>query len=499
MEHTNGDLKKKAVFGGLYQVNGRFLLRFVKIVRTIIIARFLFPEDVGLFVLASSLLGVTELFLQTGFQSAIVHRAEVLRKHLDGVWTLNLVKNLFLGSVVYSSAPWCADFFGNEALTDVLQVLSLIYFIESFVNIGTVLIQKEMRFGRQLAYDSSYVLTEVVATIVCAYFLRDVWALVYGAILGRLASVVFSYVFHEYRPRVTFDFSGAGELFIFSKWVWFTSICVFVSGKIDIFSISKFLTLDDLGHYQLALSLALLPAVEISRSLATVLFPLFSSLQTTADRLHNAFLHAVHIIAAVTVPMSAGIFILSHEIISVLYGDVWIQSAPLLKIFALYGILKSFEYVFTSFFNSVGAPKVVMVGSVMQTVILIMSIVPLILHFGIVGAPIALVCASFINTIYFMYSMKHYGFKHTTRLFGYCLVPILASLSMGIFLTVLLSQEIHISILYLCVHVMVGLCVYGVAFLLIDRLFGKHYYHLIDMITSGKLEKIREKIRLQFF
>jgi O-antigen/teichoic acid export membrane protein len=273
------NLKQKTIRGSLFQVFGRFSLRFLKVIRTIIIARFLFPEDVGLFVLASILLGLTEIFLQSGFQSALVQRDVVERRHLDGVWTIHCVKNLLLGIGVYSTAPLFASFFNNDALIPILQVLALLYIIESVVNIGTILMQKEMQFGRQLLYDASYVLTELVATVIFAYFLRDVWALVYGALVGRFASVVFSYVFHEYRPRLTKDFSGARELFTFGRWIWLTSIFIFISTKLDSFFIGKFLSVKDLGFYQLALSLALLPAVEVSRSLATVLFPLFSKIQ----------------------------------------------------------------------------------------------------------------------------------------------------------------------------------------------------------------------------
>jgi lipopolysaccharide exporter len=486
--NTTTNVLKKAVSGSFFQIGGRFLLRSVKLVRTIIVARFLFPDDVGLFVLASSLLGLAELFLQSGFQSALVQRAEVMRTHLDGVWTIHCIKNIFLGALVYLTAPYAGAFFEEESLVAILEALSLLYIIECLVNIGTVLLQKEMRFGKQLMYDSSYVLTETVATIICAYLMRDVWALVYGALIGRLASVVFSYTFHTYRPRLTMDFSGALELFTFSKWVWITSIFIFILSKIDAFFIGKFLTVSDLGYYQLALSLALIPAVEISRSLATVLFPLFSKLQEQKVLLAHAFTYAYQSIAAVTVPMAVGLHVLAVPIVYTIYGTQWESMIPLLSLLAFYGMGKSFEYVFISYFNSIGKPKIVSQVTILQSIVLIGTIYPCIVFAGIQGVVFALLLTTIASTLLFVGTLVRHRVGVATADVVYLGVPIIASLFMWCVLKAVVWY-LAPSLGSLIMSIILGALVYLIVFWMIDRAVGRRYAGILLRILDTMQEK----------
>lgn len=480
-------LKQKTVRGSLYQVLGRFFLRFLKVVKTITIARFLFPDDVGLFVLASLIIGLTEMFLQSGFQAAIVQRDVVERRHLDGVWTVHCIKNILLGVGIYFGAPLVATFFATDALTPVLQVLAFLYLIESVVNIGTILIQKEMRFGRQLLYDSSYVLTELVATVIFAYFLRDVWALVYGALVGRLASVVFSYVFHEYRPKFTSDFSGARELFTFGRWIWLTSIFLFIASKLDSFFIGKFLSIKDLGLYQLALSLALIPAVEVSRSLATVLFPLFSKIQGNSELFHGVVIQSFKIVGLVTIPMATGLYILSDPIVRVIYGVMWEPAIPILKVLSIFGLLKSLEYVCIAFIQSSGKPKIVSYSTIFQVIFLTILLYPSIQIFGVIGVGVVLSIGTFISILYFLViSIRLLHMQGNMSLIVLS-IPLFSSAVMAVVLIVCMEYFSPVGAIALFLYIVAGAVIYSFTTLIVDWYTGKQYYHQIDKLLSGKI------------
>ncbi len=480
-------LKGKAITGSFFQIFGRFSLRAVKILKTIVIARFLFPEDVGLFVLASSLLGFAEFLLQSGLQSALIQREVITKNHLDGVWTVHFIKNVFLGILVYLLAPYAATFFEQEALVSILRTLALLYAIESFVNIGTVLIQKEMRFGKQFLYDASYVVTEIIATTILAYIMRDVWALVYGALIGRLASVIFSYTFHEYRPRITSDLSGVRDLFTFSKWIWITSIFIFLASKVDTLFIGKFLTIEDLGHYQLALSLALVPATEISRSLATVLFPLFSNIQENKDLLSRVFEYAYQCVGAITIPLAVALFIFSTPIITLLYGVHWIDMIPLLKLLSIYGLLRSFEYVLVAFLNSIGKPRIVSYATIMQSIALTILLYPCISYSGISGVVMALIGTSFVSVTYLFISIQRNVAGVSFLSFLSVGVPVVASLITACIIATVLYMVPTVGVLLLLVMLASAACIYGISFVLIDRAFGGRYFDIIDRATNGRL------------
>ena len=145
---TNESLGKRVLKSSVLQVVGRFLFRGLKFARTIVVAQLLFPHDVGLFVLASICLGFADVFVQTGFQSALVEKTVLERRHLDGAWTIHVIKGIFLGSIAFLLAPYVASFFEEPQLTQVLQALSIILVLDGFVNMGVILLQKDLQFGK---------------------------------------------------------------------------------------------------------------------------------------------------------------------------------------------------------------------------------------------------------------------------------------------------------------------------------------------------------------
>ena len=141
--HTSESLGKKVAQGAMVQFFGKFFLRGLKFARTVILAQILFPEDFGLFVLASISIGFVDIFVQSGFQAALVQRDVVDRKHMDGAWTVHIIKGVILGLLLFLSAPLVAAFFENDALTHIIQALSLMHVLDGFVNTGVILFQKE--------------------------------------------------------------------------------------------------------------------------------------------------------------------------------------------------------------------------------------------------------------------------------------------------------------------------------------------------------------------
>ena len=69
--------------GSVLVVSERVVIKILQFVRTVIVARLLFPDDIGLFGMAALAMGVTEAFVQTGFNAAIVQEKDDVKKHLD--------------------------------------------------------------------------------------------------------------------------------------------------------------------------------------------------------------------------------------------------------------------------------------------------------------------------------------------------------------------------------------------------------------------------------
>lgn len=468
------DLGKKVVQGSAMQFASKFLLRGLKFIRTLILAKLLFPEDFGLFVLASVCMGFVETFVQSGFQAAIIQRDSVERKHLDGAWTLHILKGFILGSTMFLCAPLMAHFFNEPQLTIIIRVLSIILFIEGFSNIGIVMLQKEFQFGKKLLYDFSFNIIEMIVVTIGAFLFSNVWALVVGAIAGRFAAVVLSYYFHPYRPRLTLHFEGAKELFRFGRWVWFGGVLTFFISRGDGVAIGKILSVEDLGYYQLAFSLALLPALEIVRSLGGVFFPLFARLKDNEYKLVESFTRSSQMMMCVIMPVSTGIFLLAEPMVRLLYGARWLPMVGVLRLLVVYGLFKSIEYVLTPVLLGVGKPRILTISMIVHGALLFLTLVPFTHMYGIEGTALSLLCAAvfsslFLGTISF-YMIPTLSFLHVRSILS---IPLVGSIALYGSLVMLMSVFPVTSLWLLGGVVMAGGVVYMVVTFICDSISGQ--------------------------
>ena len=83
-------LSQRVVRGGLWVFGLRIVGRVFGLVRTIVLARLLAPEDFGLFGIALLTMSALETFSQTGFQAALIQKKEDIKPYLDTAWTVQV-------------------------------------------------------------------------------------------------------------------------------------------------------------------------------------------------------------------------------------------------------------------------------------------------------------------------------------------------------------------------------------------------------------------------
>jgi len=473
------------VRGSVLSIFSRIIIKSIQFFRAVILARLLFPTDFGLFGMASIVISATEVFSQTGFSSAIIHEKENVKNYLNSVWTVNFIRNIFLGFLVYfGAAPLASIFFHNAVVIPLAKALSLTFFLMSFYNIGVVLLDKEMQYNKITLYNIICVVAEVITVVISALILRNVWALVFGVIANRLMAVIFSYYFHPFRPKFTLDLSGARRLFKYGKWVSLAGIIAFLVGQGDNITIGRLLAPDQLGYYLIAFSFGTLPAIEIARVLGNVLFPLFSKIQQDKERLRRTFIRVARIIFSLTIPASVGLFVLAREAVHFVYSDRWLAVVPILYVIILYSFLKSFELVENSLFLGVGKPKTNSVITIIQIIVMFSVIVPLTKIYGPVGTAWSVFVGSVVAQIYALYVLRHeiiLGVKGFVRMVS---LPVVASLIM--FSILYLSKMILpvSNVILLLLYILAGAGIYFFIVLKLDKVFGGRFIHSLELIKK---------------
>jgi len=313
-------LSQKVVKGGFWVFFLRIVNRGFSLIRLIILARILSPNDFGLMGIALLTMSTLETFSQTGFQQALIQKKEDIESYLNSAWTVLILRGFALFIILYFIAPYAAIFFNSPEAKPIIQVIGFAILIRALTNIGVIYFQKELEFRKQFIYQFSGTLADFIVALSAVLILRNVWALVLGLLAGNIVRCFVSYLVHPYRPHLSKDLGRAKELFGFGKWIMGSSILVFLITQGDDIFVSKILGTTALGFYQLAYRISNMPATEITHVISQVTFPAYSKLQNNIPKLREAYLKVLQFTAFLSFPIAGLIFILAPDFTKIFLG-----------------------------------------------------------------------------------------------------------------------------------------------------------------------------------
>lgn len=403
---SGGTLSQKVVKGAFWVGLFKVLERTLRFARKIVVARLLSPKDFGLFGLACLAMGVLETFTQTGMHTALIQRKEKTEEFLDTAWTINLIRGIILSFSLYLLSPYIAKFFNNEEVLPFVKIISLILLINGIKNIGAIYFIKELEFRKQFILQIGKTLVDIGVCITLAFILKNAWALVWGMFAGSIAQCFLSYILHPYRPKIRFEKEKAKELLNFGKWILGSSILIFLLTQGDDILVGKILGLTALGLYQMAYTIANLPATEITHVISQVTFPAYSKLQDNLPKLREAYLKVLQLTAFISFPIAGLIFALAPDFTKLFLGEKWMPMVPAMQILVIGGAIRSIGATIGPIFQGIGRPDILTKSMFAQLLILAVSIYPLIFKLGITGASIAVVIPGLIVNTFLFYRIN---------------------------------------------------------------------------------------------
>ena len=482
MTSSGQSLSGKTARGTFWVFTLRIIDRLFKLVRIIILARILSPDDFGVFGIALLVLSILGSFSQTGFSQALIQKQEDIRSYLNTAWTVRVVRAVLIAIIVFFLAKPAASFFGAPGAEYILRVIGFSIIIQSLGNIGVLYFQKELKFHKFFKYQFIGTVVDFTVAIIAVYLLKSVWALVLGLLAGTLTRCIMSYVIEPSRPKFRFVKSQARELFGFGKWVLGSGILIFFIIQGDDIFVGGLLGATMLGFYQMAYRISNTPTTETTHVISQVSFPLYAKLQEDLPRLRNAYLKVLQLVTLISFPLAGFIIVLAPEFTRIFLGEQWMPIVPAMQVLALAGLLRSIITTTIPLFRATGKPKIETRWQIVRLIVIVIIIYPLTIKYGILGTSIAIVLSAFISSIGFcMEAIKL--IKCGTRIFTRLLIIPLAD-------SIIISLSLYILKFYIngentsgfILLVVIGMSIFGVMNILFDRYFD---YRIRTLFKKG--------------
>jgi lipopolysaccharide exporter len=380
--------------GALWMVLFKFSERGLGLLSTLILVRLLAPADFGVVAMAMSFVALLELLAAFGFDVALIRNQGTERKDYDTAWTLNVLLGLGVATLMLALSQPLSTFYREPALATVIALLAVGSAVQGFENIGVVAFRKDLEFAREFRYLVAKKIVSFAITVPLAFALRNFWALVFGIVAGRCASVALSYWVHPYRPR--FSLAARGDLLHFSKWLLVNNALNFLRERASDFVIGRAGGARSLGIFNVSYEIANLPTTELVMPINRAVFPAYARIAADRDALRLSFAAVIGVIALFAVPAGTGIAAVAESLTWVVLGAKWMDGVPAIEMLAFFGVTIALQTNSYSIYLALGKPQLQACVSLVFLAVLIPGLLWFTTRQGIGGAAAAFVLAGLV-------------------------------------------------------------------------------------------------------
>ncbi|MDU9050281.1 MAG: oligosaccharide flippase family protein [Candidatus Electrothrix sp. Rat3] len=377
---------KLAAKGAAFLAALTFFKKILGIIRNVILARLLAPEDFGLLALALVLIQGMESLTFVGVDNYLIQKKKISNTLVRNAWFLNIIRGMVLTLLSLAVCPFYSKLVNEPAILQILWIVAFNPFLEGLKNPGSILAEREIRFGRISLYETLCAFLEVAVVVIMAWFIRDAEALAWGVLLGTLVKSLLSFFFFPIPGRPGFDLTHQIKLLSVVKHFIIIAVGTLVMVQGDNLIIGAVEGSKALGIYVIAYQLAVFPVLFLQEIANRVALPVFSSLQYEKERLHFVLNSVVQLQLAVIIPFVIVLAVFAHELIIILYGDKWAQAGIVLNALVFVTLGKGLTHVCVPYILGTGAFSFASRMKIAETSVFLVSVYCGVRFYGLTGA-----------------------------------------------------------------------------------------------------------------
>lgn len=394
---------KHTVIGVSWMSAFRISSRIITILRIVILARLLTPAQFGVFGIATFILALLEILTETGINVFLIQEKDNIDEYVNDAWLVSIVRGVFLSVLLIALSPLIVLFFNAPSSSRLLFLISFVPFIRGFINPSIVKYQKDLLFNKEFFLRFSVFAFDSIAVIALAFFTHDEISFIWGLIAGALLEVILSFLLIKPHPQIVSKIENLRKIIHRGKWVTLYGIFHYLAQEGDTMVVGKLLGTQSLGIYQMAYKFSTLPISEITDVVNKVVFPVYARIADDRVRLMRAFRRSMIVISIAVVSLSLMILFLPREFFIFILGQQWSKVADIIKILAIYGMLRSIASASSTLLLSVKRQDYIARITFMRFITLATTIVPLTFKFGLGGTAFSALLSVFVELPFLVY------------------------------------------------------------------------------------------------
>jgi len=436
-------------------------------ISTLIVVRFLTPEDYGLNSMLESPLVIVMLFSTLGLDLALVQRKQLSINELRSTFGFLLILNGLIFLSFFFGGTLLASYFNEPRLTLLSKVLAFIFLLIPFRVVPNALLDRDLNFKLKAKVELIASVLTATSTLTLAYLGFGVWSLIIGVLINRTSQALLLMIIKPWFIWPSFNFEPIWRMMAFGSVLTLSGLFAMTSDMLITLLAGPHIGTEMLGIYGVAATFAMLPLAKGMPIINQTMVPAFSKFQesrSSSTYYHRKLLGAVTIIF---IPVIIGTASVAHAFILTIAGSNWEQSILPLQIMSIGITFRMSTILYTPVITSMGRADLRLKLSVLQLSFLL-PLTFITMDHGVVALMIAWVSTEFIvmlATIELSKRVIDSSFKHFIATLTPALLPaLIMAIGINAVKPILINQHLLAALL---IQVLVG----GFIYLLTIRLF----------------------------
>jgi O-antigen/teichoic acid export membrane protein len=313
----------------------RYTSTAIGFISSLIIARILSPEEIGIFSVTAAILTLAHVCRDFGIGNYLLQEKELTQEKVATVLGISFLLAWSMGLILLLVSPHVASFYNDERVLDILLVLCVNFLVIPFNSAVYPLLSREMEFGKlykiRVISNLTYATTAIALGILGFSYMSLAWASLAGVISSFLLARLFRPSIAKVRPslhgwRPIARFGGANSI---------TNIFAAFGVEGPDLIIGKQAGFHSVGIFSRAYGMVtILWSVSVA-GLVPVYHSELARLNRLGQDLEPVYMKGVNYICAIAWPMYGYVLICAEDIIVILYGEAWRESGTIASVLCL--------------------------------------------------------------------------------------------------------------------------------------------------------------------
>lgn len=461
-EVIQSDVSKNSVVKSLiWKFLERGGVQGVQFILQIILARLLCPEDYGVLAILLAFVALADVFVQSGFNTALIQKKDADSLDFSSVFWLSLFVSGVFYIILFFSAPFISKFYKMDILTPVLRVLSIRLFFGALNSVQNAMVSKTMKFKRFFFSSMGGIFGSGLAGIIFAYKGFGVWALVIQQLVNSFLISIILWFTVKWRPEFKFSFSRIKGLFSFGWKLLCSSLLNTGYNQLYSLVIGRFYTSSDLGEFSRGQQFPQVISCNLDGAIQSVMLPTLSSYSDKREEVKRIMRRSITTSAFFLMPCMFGMAAVAKPLVQVLLTEKWLGCVPFLMLACFSYVLYPIHTANLTAINALGKSGIFLKLEIIKKVYGILILV-FTIRFGLIPLAVGQVVSGIISTFV--------NANPNKKLLGYSYLEQLKDLSSSFFAS---------AFMFVCVYCMNFIPVKPLFLLLLQIISGVLIYVLI--------------------